>query len=119
MSHINRQRVTLLCDEVGRDMLAMLFKVFSEELAEYVQCLDQDASLANIADVCHAAKSSARSFGADLLAEQAIHFEQQAKQSEQLWLKEHLPQLRNLLLQSAEDYAALASDEKALDRLLQ
>lgn len=117
LTGINGQAIAMLKQEVGEETLIMLFDVFAEELSGYAEVL-LEANVAQTQEICHALKSSARSFGADILADLAVDCEAQAKAGEDESVMHRLPQLQQTVLNMAESYRQLSQDQKLLNGLL-
>jgi two-component system phosphorelay protein LuxU len=114
---LNKQAIAVLKQEVGDETIVMLFDVFAEELSNYAQSLSSSPSVTETQDICHALKSSARSFGADSLADLAIDCEAKAKAGCDIAVIDRLPCLQQTVSQMADCYRQLSQDQTLLDGL--
>ncbi|MFD2177323.1 Hpt domain-containing protein [Veronia pacifica] len=114
---INRETLRRLAAEVGEETVTVLLNVFSDELNRYQSQLSHEPSVSDVRDISHAIKSSAASFGADDLAEFAQECESRVKLGQDVWVRDHLPELTSMLKGAATEYRALAIDEHLLDSL--
>ena len=116
---IDIDAITTLKNEVGEENLLMLVGVFSQELTEYGEILDNSPSLLQIQEICHALKSSAKSFGALQLAALVIECEAQAKEQHTQWVNDHLLNLRSSILELANQYQDLSQNKQLLNRFFE
>lgn len=84
MTLMNRERVDQLTKEIGPDNIPILLGIFTGELVTYQEQLSSGAledKLTQLAEICHALKSSAASFGAEPLCQLAVEVDTLSKQN--------------------------------------
>ncbi|MGB1281282.1 MAG: quorum-sensing phosphorelay protein LuxU [Vibrio cyclitrophicus] len=87
MKVLNQQKVDELAGEIGQENVPVLLEIFLGELKGYREHLRLNNEADNtkyLADISHALKSSAASFGADCLCDFAITLDAKVKQSQPL-----------------------------------
>lgn len=85
MKVLNQQKVDELAGEIGQENVPVLLEIFLGELKGYYEHLDlnKDTDTSKyLADISHALKSSAASFGADSLCSFAISVDAKVKQAD-------------------------------------
>ncbi|CAM4428589.1 Hpt domain-containing protein [Vibrio agarivorans] len=103
MDVMNKVKIDDLGAQIGKENLAPLFEIFTNELADYQQSLktiEGDMLSKLLGEICHALKSSAASFGADALCEHAIAVDAQFKQGADLTQGEWVDTTLTLLEQT-------------------
>ena len=83
MSLLNQQKIDELAGEIGEENVPVLLDIFLGELAGYDEHLSSgklDDVGQYLAEISHALKSSAASFGADQLCEFAVALDSRVKQ---------------------------------------
>ncbi|MGC9421608.1 quorum-sensing phosphorelay protein LuxU [Vibrio sp.] len=83
MEWINCNKIERLSQEIGAENLPLLIEIFLSELSTYQKNLSDEKNagrLAYLAEISHALKSSAASFGADRLHAKAQALDHQFKQ---------------------------------------
>ncbi|MGL6261697.1 Hpt domain-containing protein [Vibrio sp. WXL210] len=107
MSIINRVAIEELGEQIGQENLTPLFEIFTTELADYQQTLSQcEASKTSkqLAEICHALKSSAASFGADALCEHAREMDRLYKLGTDLTSGDYVNQTNAMLAETERAY---------------
>ncbi len=109
---LNQQKVDELAGEIGQENVPVLLEIFLGELKGYYEHLEinkESDTSKYLADISHALKSSAASFGADSLCSFAIGLDSKVKQS--------LPttdgdfeDMQSLLLSTYTEYQQLMTD---------
>lgn len=107
MSIINRVAIDELGEQIGQENLTPLFEIFTKELADYQQILSQceaNEISKQLAEICHALKSSAASFGADTLCEHAREMDRLYKLGTDLSLGDYVEQTNAMLAETKHAY---------------
>ena len=109
---LNQQKVDELAGEIGQENVPVLLEIFLGELKDYYEHLEvnkeSDASK-YLADISHALKSSAASFGADSLCSFAIGLDSKVKQSLPI-TDGDFDDMQSLLLSTYTEYQQLMTD---------
>ncbi|MDN3614497.1 quorum-sensing phosphorelay protein LuxU [Vibrio gallaecicus] len=109
MSLLNQNKINELAGEIGEENVPVLLDIFLGELAGYNERLSsgqlEDTSQ-YLAEISHALKSSAASFGADQLCELAVSFDLRVKQKV-LLTDIDSSEMQNLLNQTFIEYQNL------------
>jgi two-component system phosphorelay protein LuxU len=81
---MNQDRVEQLTNEIGESNIPILLGIFTGELVTYQSQLSEGTlsdKMELLAEICHALKSSADSFGAESLCQLAIEVDAKSKQN--------------------------------------
>ncbi|ERM60333.1 MULTISPECIES: quorum-sensing phosphorelay protein LuxU [Vibrio] len=109
---LNQQKVDELASEIGPENVPVLLDIFLGELKGYYEHLelnkDNDTSK-YLADISHALKSSAASFGADSLCSFAISLDAKVKQALPV-TEVDFQNMQELLLTTYQEYQQLMTD---------
>ncbi|WP_428772036.1 quorum-sensing phosphorelay protein LuxU [Vibrio sp.] len=108
----NQQQITRLAEEIGEENVPVLLEIFLGELNTYISNLSQPESVDKyvyLSEISHALKSSAASFGADQLCQQARDIDARAKAGITLTLTDDLQPMLELLRSTEQAYQQLAS----------
>ncbi|MFI3275017.1 quorum-sensing phosphorelay protein LuxU [Vibrio sp.] len=112
MKVLNQQKVDELAGEIGQENVPVLLEIFLGELKGYYEHLelnkDTDTSK-YLADISHALKSSAASFGADSLCNFAISLDAKVKQALPV-TDIDFKDMQELLLSTYTEYQQLMTD---------
>lgn len=112
MKVLNQQKVDELAGEIGQENVPVLLEIFLGELKGYYEHLelnkDTDTSK-YLADISHALKSSAASFGADSLCSFAISLDAKVKQTLPV-TEVDFKDMQELLLSTYTEYQQLMTD---------
>lgn len=109
MKILNQQKVDELASEIGQENVPVLLEIFLGELKGYHEHLEQSNaadSTKYLADISHALKSSAASFGADSLCNFAIGLDAKVKQSKAI-TDEDYQDMKSLLVTTYAEYQQL------------
>ncbi|GMQ47132.1 Hpt domain-containing protein [Vibrio sp. 10N] len=85
MTFMNQERVEQLTSEIGVANIPILLGIFTGELVTYQTQLSEGPlaeKMEQLAEICHALKSSAASFGAEPLCQLAIQIDTKSKQND-------------------------------------
>ncbi|MGF1723328.1 Hpt domain-containing protein [Photobacterium nomapromontoriensis] len=115
---INAETIKRMADEVGHETLLLLLNVFSDELEQYQHQLSAQPTMSQMGEISHSIKSSAASFGADDLASMAQECEFRVRQGQEKWMRDHLPEFRQMVENMANEYKRLASHDNPINCLL-
>ncbi|MDK9760265.1 Hpt domain-containing protein [Vibrio sp. D173a] len=111
MKILNQQKVDELASEIGQENVPVLLEIFLGELKGYHEHLEQsneEDSTKYLADISHALKSSAASFGADSLCNFAIGLDAKVKQSKPI-TDDDYQDMKALLVTTYGEYQQLMS----------
>jgi len=109
---LNQQKVDELAGEIGQENVPVLLEIFLGELKGYYEHLEINKGLDTskyLADISHALKSSAASFGADSLCSFAIGLDSKVKQSLPI-TDGDFEDMQSLLLSTYTEYQQLMTD---------
>ena len=109
---LNQQKVDELAGEIGQENVAVLLEIFLGELKGYYEHLEinkESDTSKYLADISHALKSSAASFGADSLCSFAIGLDSKVKQSLPI-TDGDFEDMQSLLLSTYTEYQQLMTD---------
>lgn len=112
MDVLNQSKIDRLASEIGEENVPMLLDIFLGELTQYIEVLSDDEFTEvgrYLADICHALKSSAASFGAEALCTFAIEIDTQVKVSGIADLEATRQKMIALLKQTQQRYQQLVS----------
>lgn len=87
MDILNQQKVDDLAREIGEENVPVLLDIFLGELSTYIETLADNGSAdseSHLAEISHALKSSAASFGADHLCALAVDIDSRVKLDQQI-----------------------------------
>ena len=113
--NVNFSTLNTLVAEVGDETIRSLLVVFSDEMTQYQQILEQKPSLEEIRKITCYIKSSAATFGADKLAQLARECEQRGRLGQDVRLQKQLPKLAEMLEQISVQYKDLSLRKNLLD----
>ncbi|WP_254052644.1 Hpt domain-containing protein [Aliivibrio sp. EL58] len=94
--YINQIAVNQLMQEVGDENVPFLFGIFCDELDDFISTLTTHPEIEKVREISHCLKSSAGSFGADKLANMAIHIEEKAKHKQKDWVERNISEFVNI-----------------------
>lgn len=94
--YINQIAVNQLMQEVGDENVPFLFGIFCDELDDFIGTLTTHPEIEKVREISHCLKSSAGSFGADKLANMAIHIEEKAKNKQKDWVERNISEFVNI-----------------------
>lgn len=98
---INKAHIEQLASEVGSENIPMLLNIFIEELKQYSDVIDSNTAYEQrkleCAEICHALKSNAASFGAVALCNHANCLDQEFKQGSAISDDEQFSHLQVLI----------------------
>lgn len=117
LQYINVAVVKQLIEDVGRENAHSLLPLFCDELKQHLSILNHQPSLLIIEEISHSFKSSAASFGAEVLAAIAQEFEQKANKKDADWIDLHLIRYLKIITYTLTDMEQLLVDNKLLDSL--
>lgn len=109
---LNQQKVDELAGEIGQENVPVLLEIFLVELKGYYEHLEinkESDTSKYLADISHALKSSAASFGADSLCSFAIGLDSKVKQSLPI-TDGDFEDMQSLLLSTYTEYQQLMTD---------
>tara|TARA_B100001057_G_C22430748_1_gene787329 strand:+ start:176 stop:520 length:345 start_codon:yes stop_codon:yes gene_type:complete len=109
---LNQQKVDELAGEIGQENVPVLLEIFLGELKGYYEHLEinkESDTSKYLADISHALKSSAASFGADSLCSFAIVLDSKVKQSLPI-TDGDFEDMQSLLLSTYTEYQQLMTD---------
>ena len=109
---MNQQKVDELAGEIGQENVPVLLEIFLGELKGYYEHLEinkESDTSKYLADISHALKSSAASFGADSLCRFAIGLDSKVKQSLPI-TDGDFEDMQSLLLSTYTEYQQLMTD---------
>ena len=109
---LNQQKVDELAGEIGQENVPVLLEIFLGELKGYYEHLEinkESDTSKYLADISHALKSSAASFGADSLCSFAIGLDSKVKQSFPI-TDGDFEDMQSLLLSTYTEYQQLMTD---------
>ncbi len=109
---LNHQKVDELAGEIGQENVPVLLEIFLGELKGYYEHLEinkESDTSKYLADISHALKSSAASFGADSLCSFAIGLDSKVKQSLPI-TDGDFEDMQSLLLSTYTEYQQLMTD---------
>ena len=109
---LNQQKVDELAGEIGQENVPVLLEIFLGELKGYYEHLElnkESDTSKYLADISHALKSSAASFGADSLCSFAIGLDSKVKQSLPI-TDGDFEDMQSLLLSTYTEYQQLMTD---------
>ncbi len=110
MDLLNQSKIDRLAGEIGEENVPLLLDIFLGELAQYIEKLS-DEELPNmnsyLAEICHALKSSAASFGAEALCAFAIEVDAIAKVGDITDLESTRQKMIALLKETQQRYQKL------------
>lgn len=109
---LNQQKVDELAGEIGQENVPVLLEIFLGELKGYYEHLEinkESDTSKYLADISHALKSSAASFGADSLCSFAIGLDSKVKQSLPI-TDGDFEDMQSLLLSTYTEYQQLMAD---------
>ncbi|NOH95411.1 quorum-sensing phosphorelay protein LuxU [Vibrio sp. 99-70-13A1] len=109
MSLLNQNKINELAGEIGEENVPVLLDIFLGELSGYNEQLSSgqlEDTNQYLAEISHALKSSAASFGADQLCELAVSFDSRVKQKV-LLTDIDSSEMQNLLKQTFVEYQNL------------
>ena len=109
---LNQQIVDELAGEIGQENVPVLLEIFLGELKGYYEHLElnkESDTSKYLADISHALKSSAASFGADSLCSFAIGLDSKVKQSLPI-TDGDFEDMQSLLLSTYTEYQQLMTD---------
>lgn len=110
MEWLNHHKIAQLSQDIGAENLLLILEVFLRELESYQKNLthvDREESFAYLAEVGHALKSSAASFGADRLCAKASDIDHRIKQGLSLDVERETRSLLDTVHQTLEHYTRL------------
>lgn len=82
--------------EVGDENVPFLFGIFCDELDDFISTLTTHPEIEKVREISHCLKSSAGSFGAEKLANMAIHIEEKAKDKQKDWVERNISEFVNI-----------------------
>ena len=94
--YINQIAVNQLMQEVGDENVPFLFGIFCDELDDFISTLTTHPEIEKVREISHCLKSSAGSFGAEKLANMAIHIEEKAKDKQKDWVERNISEFVNI-----------------------
>ncbi|PHX06753.1 quorum-sensing phosphorelay protein LuxU [Vibrio splendidus] len=109
---LNQQKVDELAGEIGQENVPVLLEIFLGELKGYYEHLEINKASDTskyLADISHALKSSAASFGADSLCSFAISLDAKVKQALPV-TDVDFQDMQELLLSTYTEYQQLMTD---------
>lgn len=109
MTFMNQDRVEQLTNEIGASNLPILLGIFTGELVMYQSQLSEGElteKMALLAEICHALKSSAASFGAEPLCQLAIQIDAKSKQGQLMDNQTQVDEMLALLSNTHSTYVA-------------
>ena len=109
---LNQQKVDELAGEIGQENVPVLLEIFLGELKGYYEHLEinkESDTSKYLADISHALKSSAASFGADSLCSFAICLDTKVKQALPV-TEVDFQEMQDLLLSTYTEYQQLMTD---------
>ena len=112
MKVLNQQKVDELAGEIGQENVPVLLEIFLGELKGYYEHLEinkESDTSKYLADISHALKSSAASFGADSLCCFAISLDTKVKQALPV-TEVDFQDMQKLLLSTYQEYQQLMAD---------
>ncbi|CAK4068926.1 Phosphorelay protein LuxU [Vibrio sp. 16] len=112
MDVLNKEKIERLASEIGADNVPILLDIFLGELAQYKSKLTDDASLdvvSYLKEISHALKSSAASFGAEVLCAYAIELDSMAKAGQSFDPNSSRDKMIDLLSETESHYQRLVS----------
>tara|TARA_Y100001956_G_scaffold68662_1_gene71379 strand:+ start:798 stop:1139 length:342 start_codon:yes stop_codon:yes gene_type:complete len=112
MDVLNQDKIDQLASEIGADNVPILLDIFLGELAQYQDKLINDGSLdvsTYLKEISHALKSSAASFGAEVLCAYAIELDSMAKAGQVFEPTESKDKMISLLRETEQRYQQLVS----------
>jgi two-component system phosphorelay protein LuxU len=105
---INKTHIEQLANEVGAENIPMLLDIFIQELNEYSEkiqsTLDNSQRQIECAEICHALKSNAASFGAVELCNLAKSLDKEFKQGAVVSDDEKFNRLNELIKETKSHY---------------
>ncbi len=112
MKVLNQQKVNELASEIGQENVPVLLDIFLGELKGYYDHLEvnkESDTSRYLADISHALKSSAASFGADSLCSFAIGLDAKVKKALPV-TEVDCQDMQTLLLSTYQEYQQLIAD---------
>ncbi|MFB9214503.1 quorum-sensing phosphorelay protein LuxU [Vibrio sinaloensis] len=110
MDVLNQDKIDRLASEIGADNVPILLDIFLGELAQYAQKLSTDVELdvaGYLKEISHALKSSAASFGAEVLCAYAIEIDSMAKSGQAFDSEQTKEKMLTLLQETEQRYKQL------------
>lgn len=109
---INTDKIDELSRDIGEENLPMLFHIFIGELLDYAEALsdrkfENDAAEEQLKSISHSLKSSAASFGAEMLCAFATSLDAQYKTGEPINTPENRETMIGHLRTTREEYVKL------------
>ncbi|XAW90185.1 quorum-sensing phosphorelay protein LuxU [Vibrio sp. CDRSL-10 TSBA] len=111
MEVLNQTKVDSLAREIGEENVPVLVEIFLGELDMYQQNLSSDQlddKVQYLKEISHALKSSAASFGAELLCAKAVEIDSRAKSGEGIDEAHDTASMIELLERTHQRYSQLA-----------
>ncbi|WP_086049049.1 MULTISPECIES: quorum-sensing phosphorelay protein LuxU [Vibrio] len=109
---LNQQKVDELAGEIGQENVPVLLEIFLGELKGYYEHLElnkESDTSKYLADISHALKSSAASFGADSLCNFAINLDAKVKQALPV-TEVDFQGMQEILLSTYQEYQQLMTE---------
>lgn len=110
MDVLNQSKIDRLASEIGEENVPLLLDIFLGELTQYIEKLTDEEHLdvsQYLAEICHALKSSAASFGAEALCAFAIEIDAIAKMGDITDLESTRLKMIALLTETQQRYQQL------------
>jgi len=110
MEVLNQTKVDSLAQEIGEENVPILVEIFLGELDMYQQNLSSDQlddKVQYLKEISHALKSSAASFGAELLCAKAADIDSRGKSGEGIHEVKDTASMIELLLLTHQRYSQL------------
>lgn len=112
MDVLNQDKIERLANEIGADNVPILLDIFLGELAQYKERLRSDTSMdvnGYLKEISHALKSSAASFGAEVLCAYAIELDSMVKAGQNFDPTISKGKMISLLEETEQHYQRLVS----------
>lgn len=116
MKTLNQQKIKELAGEIGEENVPVLLDIFLGELKQYIDSLSS-GTLPDVpqylAEISHALKSSAASFGADKLCDYAHNIDARVKSKQNIDEVKDTLEILALLKETQVEYLALLNELQA------
>ncbi|MGF1842575.1 Hpt domain-containing protein [Vibrio clamense] len=112
MNILNQDKINDLARDIGDENVPVLLDIFLGELSSYIETLtssDDAKAMINLAEISHALKSSAASFGAEKLCAYAVEVDNKVKLNQQIDADIDLMAMVELLQETRVKYLGLVS----------
>lgn len=111
MEVLNQEKINRLASEIGEENVPVLLQIFLGELSNYIENLqaDPEDKTQYLKEISHALKSSAASFGAEVLCEYAIEIDTHAKTGQGFNQSDSKEKMIDLLKLTYQHYAQLVA----------